>query len=167
MPMMTKILAGAAGVAAIAAAAPATAQYYPYGYNAYGYVAPSTYSPYAYSGYRTYAVNPTVAAQQCTAAVQNRLYNRTSISSIIGAVLGVNTASSARVVGITQTSPTRSGMRVRGVASSGRYAYNSYGPYGVGAYGALGYNYAQAADLKFRCDVDYRGYVRDVDITRR
>ena len=32
-------------------------------------------------------------------------------------------------------------MRVRGLASSGRYAYNSYGPYGVGAYGALGYGY--------------------------
>jgi hypothetical protein len=30
--------------------------------------------------------------------------------------------------------------------------------------------YAQApalADLTFRCDVDYRGYIRDVDIDRR
>jgi hypothetical protein len=56
---------------------------------------------------------------------------------------------------------------VRGLASSGRYAYNGYGPYGVGAYGALGYGYANAADLSFKCDVDFRGYVRDVDIYRR
>ena len=53
---------------------------------------------------------------------------------------------------------------VRGVASSGRMAYN---PYGVGAYGMLGSNYGQAADLSFRCSVDYRGFVRDVDINRR
>jgi hypothetical protein len=166
---MIKFFAGAAGVAALAAAAPASAQYYPYGYNqynAYGYVAPSAYGQYGYNAY-TRAVNPTMAAQQCTAAVQSRLYNRTSIGDILGAVLGVNTASNARVVGITQTATTRSGMRVRGVASSGRYAYNNYSPYGVGAYGALGYNYARAADLNFKCDVDYRGYVRDVDISRR
>jgi hypothetical protein len=163
--MITKMLAGAAGLAAFAAAAPASAPYYPY---SYGY-SPDGYSYPAYTGYNGYTryVNPTLAAQQCTAAVQNRLYNRSSISSIIGAVLGVNTASSARVVGITNTSTTRTGMRVRGVASSGRYAYNNYSPYGVGAYGALGYNYAQAADLNFKCDVDARGYVRDVDITRR
>lgn len=177
MRMKIRMLAGAAGLAALAAAAPAAAQYYPYGYTQYGYTAPSAYSPYGYAapsaytqyGYNNYgyAVNPTVAAQQCTAAVQSRLYNRTSISSIIGAVLGVNTASNARVVGITQTAATRTGMRVRGIASSGRYAYNNYSPYGVGAYGALGYNYAQAADLNFRCDVDARGYVRNVDITRR
>jgi hypothetical protein len=163
--MITKMLAGAAGLAAFAAAAPASAQYSPYnyGYSPYGY----SYPAYTgYTGYTSY-VNPTLAAQQCTAAVQNRLYNRSSISSIIGAVLGVNTASSARVVGITNTSTTRTGMRVRGIASSGRYAYNNYSPYGVGAYGALGYNYAQAADLNFKCDVDARGYVRDVDITRR
>lgn len=46
-------------------------------------------------------------------------------------------------------------------------AYNGYGPYGVGAYGALGYNAYGGADLSFRCDVDYRGFVRDVDINRR
>ena len=163
MRIMTKMLAGAAGLAAFAAATPAPAQYYPN----YGYTAPSAYGQYGYNGYSSYGVNPTMAAQRCTAAVQSRLYNRTSIGVIIGSVLGVNTASSARVVGITQTTPTRSGTRIRGVASSGRYAYNNYSPYGVGAYGALGYNSAQAADLSFKCDVDYRGYVRDVDITRR
>ena len=168
MRTMTKMFAGAAGLAAFAAAAPAAAQYYPnYGYSQYGYAAPSAYGQYGYNGYSSYGVNPTMAAQQCTAAVQSRLYNRTSIGAIIGSVLGVNTASSARVVGITRTTPTRTGTRIRGIASSGRYAYNNYSPYGVGAYGALGYNSARAADLSFKCDVDYRGYVRDVDITRR
>ena len=63
--------------------------------------------------------------------------------------------------------PTTTGVRVRGLASSGRVAYNGYSPYGVGAYGALGYGYAQAADLSFKCDVDARGYIRDIDINRR
>lgn len=152
MRMMTKILAGAAGVAAIASAAPAAAQYYPNGYG--------------YSAYSAYGVNPNVAAQQCTAAVQNRLYNRTSLGSILGSLVGIPTATYGRVLNITQETPTRSGMRIRGLASSGRYAYNGYGPYGVGAYGALGYNSA-GADLSWRCDVDYRGYVRNVDINRR
>jgi hypothetical protein len=94
------------------------------------------------------------------------LYNRTSIGGILGAFLGTNTT--GRVVSITRVTPRGDGMiRVRGLASSGRYASNDYGPYGVGAYGALGYGYADAADLSFRCDVDYRGYVRNVDINRR
>jgi hypothetical protein len=135
------------------AAVPAAAQYYPYGYSPY-----SRYSVYG-------SVNPSVAASQCTAAVQNRLYNRTSLGEILGSLVGIPTAQ-GRVVAVTSTTPTRSGMRIRGLASSGRMAYNGYGPYGVGAYGALGYGY-NAADLSFRCDVDYRGYVRDVDINRR
>ena len=159
MRMMIKMLAGAAGFAAIAAATPASAQYYPY----------SSYSPYSYSqyGYSQYGVNPTVAAQQCTAAVQSRLYNRTSLASILGSLVGIPTNSYGRVLNVTSETPTRSGMRLRGLASSGRYAYNNYGPYGMGAYGALGYGYNNSADLSWRCDVDYRGYVRDVDINRR
>ena len=151
MRIMTKMLAGAAGVAAIAAAAPASAQYYPYRYNSYGYG----------------AMNSNVAAQQCTAAVQNRLYNRTSLGSILGSLVGIPTGSYGRVLNITRETPTRYGMRIHGLASSGRYASNGYGPYGVGAYGALGYGYNSAADLSWRCDVDYNGYVRNVDINRR
>lgn len=156
MTLMTKILAGGAGLAALAAAAPAAAQYgYPYGYG-YGYA----------NQYGAYGVNTNVAVQQCNAAVQNRLYSRSSIGGILGAVLGANTT--GRVLSVTQVRPMRNGMvRVRGLASSGRMAYNPYGAYGVGAYGALGYGYAQAADLSFKCDVDFRGYVRDVDIMRR
>ena len=98
MRTMTKILAGAAGFAALAAAAPSTAQYYGYQSN-----------PYSYNQYRSYgyapAMNSNVAAQQCTAAVQNRLYNRTSIGGILGAFLGANTQ--GRVLSITQATPTR------------------------------------------------------------
>jgi hypothetical protein len=157
--MMMKILAGSAGIAALAAAAPSAAQYYP-AYNGYS-------NPYAYGG-GMYGVNAGAAAQQCTAAVQNRLYNRTSLGTILGSLVGIPTSPTGRVLSVTQERRTRDGgMRIRGLASSGRYAYNGYGPYGVGAYGALGYGYDSAADLSFRCDVDPRGYVRDVDINRR
>jgi hypothetical protein len=112
-------------------------------------------------------MNSNVAAQQCSAAVQNRLSNRTSLGAILGSLVGIPTASYGRVVSITRETPTRTGMRINGLASSGRYASNRYGPYGVGAYGALGYGYNASADLSWRCDVDYRGYVRNVDINRR
>jgi len=170
MRTMTKILAGAAGIAALTAAAPSAAQYYGYQSNPYSYNQYSQYSPYSYNQYRSYgyapyAMNTSAATQQCTAAVQNRLYNRTSIGGILGAFLGTNTQ--GRVLSITQATPTRNGMRIRGLASSGRMASNGYGPYGVGAYGGLGYGYASQADLSFHCDVDDRGYVRNVDINRR
>jgi hypothetical protein len=158
MRMIKTMIASGAGLAALAGAAPAAAQYgyaNPYGYSAYG-------SQYGYG-----AANTSVATQQCTAAVQNRLYNRTSIGGILGAVLGANTMSNARVLGVTRVTPSNGFIRVRGIASSGRMAYNNYSPYGYGAYGALGYGYNQSADLSFKCDVDYRGYVRDVDINRR
>src|SRR5689334_16018084 len=97
MSIMKTLLVGGAGLAAVAAAAPATAQYMPYGgysYSQYGYA-----SPYGYgNGY-----NPNVtavAAQQCSAAVQNRLYNRNTIGGILGAVLGANTQ--GRVVSVTR-----------------------------------------------------------------
>ena len=157
MTYMNRLLAGAAGLAAFAAAAPAGAQYY--GYQGYSYGAP-------YGNAYGYGMNTNAAAQQCSAAVQQRLYNRSSIGGILGAVLGANTT--GRVVSITQVQPRNNGLiRVRGLASSGRMAYNNYGPYGVGAYGGLGYGYANQADLSFRCDVDFRGYVRNVDINRR
>jgi hypothetical protein len=146
-----KMLAGAAGFAALAAASPASAQW---GYSPYA-------QPYAQSyAYSPYANTTAIATQQCAAAVQARLNNRVGIQSILGAVLGTNT--SGRVVSVTRVEPRRSTVLVRGLASSGRMA--GYGPYGVGAYGALGYG---QPDLSFRCSVDYRGYVRDVDLFRR
>jgi hypothetical protein len=159
MRIMTKMLAGAAGLAAMTAAVPAAAQYYPQSYR--------NYNNYAYGG-AAYGANAGMAAQQCTAAVQNRLYNRTSLGSILGSLVGIPTTPAGRVLSITQETRTNwGGMRIRGLATSGRYAYNNYGPYGMGAYGALGYGYNAAADLSFRCDVDSRGFVRNVDINRR
>ena len=147
---MMKILAGGAGLVALAAAAPATAQY------GYQYA-----NPYAYSN--SYAQNATaMATQRCAAAVQNRLSRRTNSNGIFGALLGAR-SNSGRVLSVTQVVPRRSTVQVRGLATSGRTA--GYGPYGAGAYGALGYSYQP--DLSFRCNVDYRGYVRDIDINRR
>lgn len=167
MTMMRKFLAGGAAIAALGMAAPAAAQYaypyqQPYG-NAYGYGYAQPYGN-AY-GYRQQQITQ-MATQQCAAAVQSRLYNRGSggLGAILGAVLGANTQTNARVVGFTRVTPRRSTVRVTGLASSGQYA-GGYGPYGVGAYGAAGYGYQP--DLSFRCDVDYRGRVRDVDIFRR
>lgn len=163
MTFMTKLLAGAAGIAAFAATTPASAQYY--GNPGYSYGAPYG-NAYGYNNAYAYGANTNAAAQQCSAAVQQRLYNRQGISGILGAVLGANT--SGRVLSVTDVQPRNNGMiRVRGLASSGRMAANGYGPYGVGAYGAAGYGYANQADLSFRCNVDMRGYVRNVDITRR
>ena len=189
---MIKTMLGTGAALAALAAVPASAQ--TYGYSNYGYAQPTYgysqpnygysqriygyaqpnygYSqryaqPYGYSQpYGAYAMNTNMATQQCSAAVQNRLANRGGIGSILGAVLGVNT--SGRIVAFTQVAPRYNGSTtVRGLASSGRYASNGYGPYGVGAYGALGYGTQAAADLSFRCDVDYRGYVRNVSINRR
>ena len=173
MRMITKMLAGAAGVAAIAAAAPASAQYY--GGTQYGYGQPYGYAqPYANRGYGTqygynngYAVSA-AGAQQCTAAVQSRLYNRTSLGSILGSLVGVPMTTQGQVLGITSQTQRANGMiRIKGIASSGRYAANSYGAYGAGAYGALGYGNSAAADLTFTCDVDYAGNVRRVNVNRR
>jgi hypothetical protein len=145
MTLMIKLLAGGAGFAALASAAPAAAQYYPsYGYN-------------------TRANATQMAASRCTAAVQARLNNRGS-GGILGSLFGLNNGFSGRVLNVSRVDPNRNTVRVTGYATSGRYAYNRYG-YGIGAYGTLGANYTP--DLRYRCDVDYRGYVRDVDIMRR
>lgn len=153
MRMFSKFIAASA---ALMATSPAAAQYYGYGYS----------QPYGYGQTYGYGMNTNVAASQCTAAVQNRLYNRSSIGGILGVFLGQNTT--GRVVSVTQVRPRSNGLiRVRGLASSGRMAYNNYGAYGYGAYGALGYSYANAADLSFRCDVAPNGAVYNVNINRR
>ena len=158
---MRKLLAGGAGLAALAAASPAVAQW---GYsNPYAYANPYGYSPYGYNSYGYNAASTNMAAQRCSAAVQQRLHTRQGLPSIIASLLGAPTANASRVVSITQVTPRANTVRVRGLASSGRYA--GYSPYGIGAYGALGYQYQP--DLSFSCSVDYRGYVRDVDINRR
>ncbi len=179
---------GGVGLAALAiASTPAAAQYYggtPYGYGQYGYstniigqVLQSILNPYGQFNYRGYgATNPQVAVNQCTNAVQQRLsYQYRGYGGYgYGSGYGYNNPygytnayGNARILGISsvrQRSSTT--LRVSGYATSGM-AYNNYNPYGYGAYGSLGYGYQQPADLSFRCDVDYRGYVRNIDINRR
>lgn len=165
MKAVTKLMIGAAGIAALGAAAPAAAQYYPgygspYGYqqqpgNVIGQVLQSVLNPYANQN-RYARVNPQMAAQQCSAAVQQRLATQ------YRAGYRGYAQSNARVLGITRIDQrSNTTLRVRGTATSGM----NYGPYGYGAYGATGY--ASAPDLSFRCDIDYRGYIRDIDIDRR
>ena len=163
MTKFSKLLAGAAGLAAFAAA-PAAAQYaYQYGQYGTQYGTQYGYSPYApYGnayGYNAQRNMTSVAVQQCTAAVQNRLSSRVGLQGILGSVLGVP-AATGRVLNITQVQPRNNRtVRVRGLANSGQ------SPYGVGAYGAVGYGYQP--DLSFKCDVDAWGRVRDININRR
>lgn len=145
MTIYTKIIAGSAGLAAIAAVAPAAAQY--------GYAYPPYGNAYGYNNNVS-----DLAVRQCTAAVQSRLSTRSGVSGILGGILGAPIAT-GRVLSVTQVNPRASGVRVRGLANSG------YSPYGYGAYGAVGYGYQP--DLSFKCDVDYMGRIRDIEIDRR
>ena len=71
-----------------------------------------------------------------------------------------------RVTAITDVQRrSNNGLRVKGLISSGTYA----GAYGNQGYGQQGYGdprYAQTADLSFRCNVDYRGAVTGVRVSR-
>ena len=185
MKAVTKIMTGAAGVAALVGmAAPAAAQYpgyypgYNQGTNVIGQVLNTILNPYGQQ--QQYRMNPQTAASQCSAAVQARLSQRGYGNGGYGGGYNPyggygdnpyggygNTQSSARVLGISRIEQRSSStLRVRGYASSGMQAgyQGGYGGY-QGGYG--GYNTAQSADLTFRCDIDYRGYVRDIDIHRR
>jgi hypothetical protein len=65
-----------------------------------------------------------------------------------------------RVTAITQVQRRSGTLRVKGQIATGM-GYH-------GAYGAQGYDprYANSADLSFRCNVDYRGAVTNVRLTR-
>jgi len=157
MRAITKFLAGGVAIAALAYAAPAAAQYYPgYGYPGYGNgygggdVIGQVLNQVLGNGYGNYGANSQVGVNQCAAAVQQRLnggygYNGYGYNDY------ANTG--ARVLGISRVEPRSNGeLLVRGVANSGRYAY--------------GYNGQGQVDLTWKCRVDYRGFVRDIDINR-
>jgi len=180
-----KFLAAAAGTAVLAAAAPAAAQYtntYPYGaynpnpytgtyygtspygnyYGSYGsgqYAYPYGYNyPYGYSRTTPAATRANFAEQACSSVVQQRLNDRGGLATTVQRMLG---AGNPRVTSVEQARVTERGWyRVKGLATT-----NSYGPYGAGAYGALGYS--AKPDIKFRCTVYPNGQVADVDIKKR
>jgi hypothetical protein len=93
--------------------------------------------------------NVKAAADRCSAAVQARLDERSTAF-----------AQGGRVLGITSATPKRTYVRVRGYASTSAYAYSP-----ATAVGALAYAYQP--NLSFRCDVDYLGRIKDLDIDRR
>ena len=175
MKAVTKILAGGIGLAALASAAPAAAQYYPapgygYGYNnnVIGQVLGQILNPrsgYGYNG--NYAQNDRYLVDRCAAAVQQRVggqyggYNQYGYGQPYGYGYNNGYASNARVLGITSVERRNSGLRVRGVATAGM-GYN--GQYGYGGYGYNQYN--QGGELTFKCNVDYRGRITDIDLDR-
>ncbi len=127
---MAKILAGGVGLAALASAVPAIAQYNPA-------------SPVG--------AQAQLAAQQCSAAVEAELKTRD-----YGAVSEPGTAG---VVTVTRADAEKRFVRVRGTATSGV-------PEIVGAVGTLAAAQAPSADLAFKCRIDYRGRVLELDIDR-
>jgi hypothetical protein len=163
MRAITKFLAGGFAIAALASAAPAAAQYYPgygnpgygYGYGGGGNVIGQVLNDVLGNGYGNYGgANSQVAVNQCAAAVQSRLSGGYGGYGYNGYGNNGYANTGARVLGISRVEPRSNGeLMVRGVANSGRYA-------------SYGYNSQGQVDLTWKCRVDYRGFVRDIDINR-
>jgi len=164
MKAVTKIMAGGVVAAALFAAAPAAAQYYPspYGYGSNGNVVGQVLNQvlgggYGYNNNYSYGANSQAVVNQCVNAVQSRLNRNYSYGYNGNYGYGAYGAQpygygQARVLGISRVEPrSRGGVNVRGVATSGQgYGY---------AYGGQ-----QSPNLTFKCSTDYRGYVTDIDI---
>jgi hypothetical protein len=158
MKVLTKILAGGIAIGSFAVATPASAQYYPNPYGGIGAIINGVLGGggYGYPGYGYGGGNSQYAVNQCVGAVQARLNGG---YGGYGAYGGYGYAQpyaygNARVLGISRVEPrSGGGLTVRGVANSGRYANYGYG-----------YNGQQQIDLTFKCKVDYRGFVSDIDI---
>ena len=209
MKAFTKILAGGAGLAALAAAAPAAAQYYPgypgggYGQPGYGYGSGNVVNDILGSilGGRSYGNNERYAVEQCVRAVEYRINSRGFDNEggryrQYGYGYGYNNRypsnyMGARVVSVTRVERrSNGGMKVIGLASSGRGYGGGYGGYGYGqpgnggygqpGYGGYGqpgygngyggynggYGYNGAADARFDCSIDRNGRITDIDANR-
>ena len=179
MTIITRLLSAAA--LAGVAATPAAAQYpYPY---PQPQPYPQTY-PYPGQGYgqnvigsvidqmlgNRYNVTERRAVSQCAGAAvaqaqnQYRAYGQGYQQGYGGYPQAYPQGIAApmmRVTAITQVDRRSSGLRVRGLIDSG---FGGYGGYG-------GYNQYQnqayaTGDLSFRCNVDWRGYVTNIRISR-
>lgn len=170
METFTRIFAGAAAAAMIGSWAPAAAQPYPM---PYGYNSGMPGGAYGYNGQYQMAVS------QCSSAVNQRLGGGYANGAPYGVAGAYGTPAGGRVVGITHVDTHLNGyIRVKGVASSGYGGAGAYGPGGGyggpyagysgygGGYGGYG-GYAGAPDMSFKCDIDYRGYIRDIHLEHR
>jgi hypothetical protein len=176
----------AAAAAIIGIAAPAAAQTaYPYAYpqQAYpqqyqqGYGQPGYGQPgYGYN--QGYAQNPVGAIIDQLLGNRYNVTDRQAVSQCASAVMaqaqnqyrpgygqgygqgynqGYNRGANMRVTAITDVQRRSNGLRVKGLLSSG-------GGYG-GQQGYQNRGYANG-DLSFRCNVDYRGAVTNIRISR-
>ena len=180
------IAIGTAGLAlTLAAAAPASAQYgYPQ-QNSGGVIGAIVnavtgggYGQYPMGNYGYNQTSQRQLVQQCALAAEQRLsgtyrgqgYGAYNANPYGQQGYGYQNQSGARVLGITSVERRGSGLRVRGVATSGAYGQQAYGQqrYGQqGYYGQQGgYGANAQADLSFNCKVNARGQVTDVNISR-
>lgn len=185
---IVNFLASAAALGA--AAAPATAQYYPqqqaypqyqqaypqyqqgYGQPAYGYGQSTTGNPVTDiidqllgGNNNRYSVTDRQAVRQCAQAAQVQAQSRYSYRGNDRDARGYGqqiAAPAMRVTSISGVQRRGNGVRVSGMMGSG-YA----GQYGNGYQNQA---YAGAGDISFRCDVAYNGQVTNIRIgggTRR
>jgi hypothetical protein len=196
MKVLTKILAGGIGLAALASAAPAAAQYYPqpypnYSYGQYGYGNQNPVGqilgqilgygryPYGNYGYNQYS-NQSSAVDQCARAVEARLngYNNGYYgygNVPYGGQYGYGQYGQYGQYGYNNR--YNMGARVQGITRVDRKSYGlkvygvaSSGYQGYDGYGRRGYGsygYNAGADLSWKCEVRYDGRIRDIDINRR
>ena len=156
------VLAGGIGLAALAAATPASAQYYPPyggGGNVIGQVLGQILNPGygGYGAYGGYGMNSQAMVDRCAAAVTDRVNRQYGGYAYGGGYGGYNQynnmAGGARVVAITSVERRSSSkVRVRGIAQTAAYPGGGYG-----------YN-AAPQEFEFKCNVDYRGYISDIDL---
>jgi hypothetical protein len=184
MTKFNHIMFGAAGLAVtLAAAAPASAQVY--GQNNGGGVVGAivnavtgggSYGQYPMGNYGYGQVDQRGSVQQCAAAAEQRLsggYNGNGYQNGYGQQ-GYGQQGGGRVLGVTSVEQrSNGGLRVRGFATSGRFAQQGYGQQGYGqqGYGQRGYNRGyqnngQQADLTFDCKISKRGEIMNVNFQR-
>ena len=184
MSAVSKILLGGAGLAALAAAAPAAAQYYPpnYGYGYPGYGSGTGVLGTILDtilGGRSYGQSERYSVEQCVRAVEYRINTRgfdneggryRQYGYGYGYDQGYRNYQGARVISVTDVSRrSNGGLRIRGLASTGygagAYGYGNPG-YGYDRYGYGQYGYQQAADARFSCTTDRYGRITDIDANR-
>jgi hypothetical protein len=190
MTMFTRLLTAALAAGGVAAPAAAQTSYpYPQPY-------PQTYPGYQGQGGNVigsvidqllgnrYSVTDRTAVSQCASAAvaqASREYRPNGYGQgsnpgygqgygnqgYGGQGYGYNGYGNMRVTAITDVQRRSSGLRVRGLIDSGM-GYRPYGNQGGQGYGGQGYaggGYG-GGDLTFRCNVDYRGYVTNVRVSR-